>query len=137
MKRDLKTITIFLRASHALEQIIKDEVLSHGLSLSEFGVLEALYHKGPLNVNQVISKVLIPNSSMSYVIDQLVNKGLISKTKDAIDKRVYRLDLKQSGRDFMEQMYPVHEKRLRQVLDKLSVDEEKTLQTLLKKIGKE
>jgi MarR family 2-MHQ and catechol resistance regulon transcriptional repressor len=62
---------------------------------------------------------------------------LISKTKDAIDKRVYRLDLKQSGRDFMEQMYPVHEKRLRQVLDKLSVDEEKTLQTLLKKIGKE
>jgi MarR family 2-MHQ and catechol resistance regulon transcriptional repressor len=64
MKRDLKTITIFLRASHALEQIIKDEVLSHGLSLSEFGVLEALYHKGPLNVNQVISKVLIPNSSM-------------------------------------------------------------------------
>jgi MarR family 2-MHQ and catechol resistance regulon transcriptional repressor len=137
MKRDLKTITIFLRASHALEQIIKDEVLSHGLSLSEFGVLEALYHKGPLNVNQVISKVLIPNSSMSYVIDQLVNKGLISKTKDAIDKRVYRLDLKQSGHDFMEQMYPVHEKRLRQVLDKLSVDEEKTLQTLLKKIGKE
>ncbi len=137
MKRDLKTITIFLRASHALEQIIKDEVLSHGLSLSEFGVLEALYHKGPLNVNQVISKVLIPNSSMSYVIDQLVNKGLISKTKDAIDKRVYRLDLKQSGHDFMEQMYPVHEKRLRQVLDKLSVEEEKTLQTLLKKIGKE
>jgi MarR family 2-MHQ and catechol resistance regulon transcriptional repressor len=136
MKRDLKTITIFFRASHALEQVIKDEVLSHGLSLSEFGVLEALYHKGPLNVNQVISKVLIPNSSMSYVIDQLVSKGLITKTKDAIDKRVYRLDLKTAGRDFMDQMYPIHEQRLRQVLDRMTVEEEKTLQTLLKKIGK-
>lgn len=137
MSRDLKTITIFFRTSHTLEQVIKQEVLSHGLSLSEFGVLEALYHKGPLTVNQVIEKVLIPNSSMSYVIDQLVAKGLISKTKDTIDKRVYRLELEEAGHNFIAMMYPLHEKRLRKVLDKLTADEEKQLQILLKKLGKE
>ncbi len=137
MERDLKTVTILLRSGHTLAEIIKDDVQSHGLSLSEFMVMEALYHKGSLTVNQVIQKILIPNSSLSYVIEQLKTKGLITKKRDKIDRRVYHLNLTSSGHQFISQIYPIHQQILRERLNRLTHDEEMMLQTLLKRIGKD
>jgi MarR family 2-MHQ and catechol resistance regulon transcriptional repressor len=136
MKQDLKTITILFRATRTLEDIIKREVESYGISLSEFMVMEALFHKGTLSVNEVLSKILIPNSSMSYVIDQLLTKGLIEKNRDFDDHRIYRLNLTEAGTRFMKKIYPRHQRALRLILDKLSLDEEMLLQESLKKIGK-
>ena len=136
MKRDLKTVTILMRAGHRLEEIIRQDVQAHGLTLSEFGTLEALFHKGTLTVAEVIEKILVPHSSMSYVIERLVEKGLIVKEQDDVDRRVYRLSLTEAGSVYISSVYPIHEKALRKVLDVLSVEEEEKLQQLLKKIGK-
>ena len=135
--RDLKTMTIMFRASNKLEEIVKKEVATFGLSLSEFMVLEALHHKGKLSVNAVLDKVLIPNSSLSYVLELLVSKGLIIREQDENDRRVYVLSLTEAGRAFIKKVYPSHKKKLRERLDRLSEEEEKTLQSLLKKIGKD
>ncbi len=137
MNTDIKTLTIFLRTYGTLRDHIKNGVQSHGLSLSEFGVLEVLYHKGTLTVAAVVAKVLIANSSMTYVIEQLCEKGLILKERDPVDKRVFNLSLTAAGRHFMDEIYPLHHEKVRQVFDRLSAEEEKTLQTLLKNIGKE
>ena len=137
MTQDIKTITILFRASHRIEEVVKLEVQTFGLNISEFMVLEVLFHKGPLPVNAVLDKILIPNSSMSYVIDLLVSKGLISKQKDAVDKRVYLLKLTPEGLRFIQKVYPEHKKKLKEILNHLSNEEEQTLQTLLKRIGKE
>jgi len=137
MSRDLKTLTILMRASHRLEAIVKDEVQAHGLTISEFGTLEALYHKGTLTVAEIVAKILIPNSSMSYVLERLLEKGLIERTQDEGDKRVYRLTLTEAGHNYIREVYPLHQKALRQLLDRLTPDEEEILQQLLKKIGKD
>ena len=73
---------------------------------------------------------------MSYVIYQLLTKGLIEKNRDFDDHRIYRLNLTEAGTTFMKKIYPRHQKALRLILDKLSLDEEKLLQESLKKIGK-
>lgn len=133
---DLKTITILFRAVNTMEKLIRDDVFKYGLNVSEFGVLEALYHKGNLSLKGVIDKVLIPNSSMSYVIDNLVKKNYIIKNQSEKDRRSFMLELSNQGKDLMDKVFIQHQKNLRNVLDVLTENEERALQKSLIKIGK-
>ena len=132
---DLKTITILFRAKNHLDDLIKAQTERFGLNPTEFAALEVLYHKGPLTPNVISAKVLIAQSSMSYVIQRLVEKGLIERTVTHLDKRSALLHLSASGKALMDRVYPDHVATLRQTLDRLSADDELTLQTLLKRIG--
>lgn len=133
---DLKTITILFRTQNKLENIIREDVRCHGLNSSEFGALEVLYHKGPLPVQAIKEKVLIASSSMSYVIERLLDKDLITKSISSKDNRVHHVHLSQKGKGLMDEIYPKHVQTLRQTLNILTSEEELQLQTLLKKIGK-
>ncbi len=135
--RDLKTLTIFFRTRGTLEGLIKRDIASYGLNITEFGTLDALYHKGPLTVNAILEKVLVANSSMSYVLEALGKKGLITRTRNPDDKRSYLIALTDKGKDTFECMYETHRKNMRAHLDVLDDHEEKELQRLLKKIGKQ
>lgn len=133
---DLKTLTTLFRAANAIERVVKEDVFQYGLNVSEFGALEALYHKGPMNVKDVIDKVLIANSSMSYVIENLINKGYIDKKQCLEDKRRFLLDLTPKGKTLMDKIFPRHKNNMRKILDVLDTEEESNLQYYLTKIGK-
>ena len=133
---DLKTITILFRAHNRIESLIREDVRCHGLNISEFGTLEVLYHKGPLPVQTIKNKVLIASSSMSYVIERLMDKDLITKIVDSKDNRIHHVHLSSKGKELMDEIYPKHVQTLRQTLDKLTEEEEKQLHSLLKKLGK-
>jgi MarR family 2-MHQ and catechol resistance regulon transcriptional repressor len=135
VKHDLKTLTILFRATHSFEKWIKEDVQKYGLNTSEFGVLEVLYHKGPLSIQDIKEKVLIASSSMTYVVDQLTRKKVILRKQDISDKRVFKLELSQKGKEFMNAVYPIHAQNLRKYLDRLTPSEEETLRCLLKLIG--
>ncbi len=132
---DLKTITILFRAKNALDEQIKIQTERFGLNPTEFAALEVLYHKGSLTPNVISAKVLIAHSSMSYVIQRLVEKGLIERTISADDKRSVQLSLSSSGRTLMDRVYPDHVATLRSILDRLNPEDERKLQELLKIIG--
>jgi MarR family 2-MHQ and catechol resistance regulon transcriptional repressor len=134
--KDLKTITVLFRAYNSLEKIVKEDVFQYGLNVSEFGVLEALYHKKKLSVKGIIDKVLVPNSSMSYVIENLVNKGYVLKSQSETDRRSYYLELSDKGNELMSKVFPLHKKKMRSILDTLDEDEEGVLQKALVKLGK-
>jgi len=133
---ELKTITVLFRAYNSLEKAVRDDIAKYGLNTSEFGVLEALYHKEKLSVKGVIDKVLTPNSSMSYVIENLVNKGYIKKNQSEKDKRSFVLELTQMGRKMMDVIFPLHKQNIRDILNVLDKEEEIALQKALVKIGK-
>jgi MarR family 2-MHQ and catechol resistance regulon transcriptional repressor len=132
---DLKTITILFRAKNHLDELIKAQTERFGLNPTEFAALEVLYHKGPLTPNVISTKVLIAPSSMTYVIQRLVEKGLIERTITSGDKRSAQLSLSTSGRQLMDRVYPDHVATLRHTLDRLSPTDEQTLRDLLKIIG--
>ena len=137
MSKDLKTLTILFRATNFIQETIKDDVSKHGLNLSEFGALEVLYHKGPLPVQSICEKVLIANSSMSYVIENLIKKELIKKTQNENDRRIHIVDLTEKGRLLFDDVYPKHLDHMRSVIDVLDESEEDELRKLLKKLGKQ
>lgn len=136
MSQDLKSLTILFRAVGSIEERIKKDVARFGLNPSEFGVIEVLYHKGPLQVQTICEKILIAASSMSYVIDKLKKKGYIEAPQDPTDRRVHIVKLTNIGQELMDDIYPKHVATLRSVFDVLSEEEEVMMQELLKRIGK-
>ncbi|MGM0495420.1 MAG: MarR family winged helix-turn-helix transcriptional regulator [Bacillota bacterium] len=133
---NLKTLTIIFRTKDSVEKAIQKDVKNYGLNVTEFGVLEALYHLGDLPIKKIMEKVLITNSSLTYVIEQLEKKNYLQKRKSDQDRRSFILCLTKKGKSLMKKAYEKHEKNMRKILDDLSKEEEKTLQELLKKIGK-
>lgn len=135
--RDLKTITILFRTISKVQEAVKENVSAFSINPTEFAVLEVLFHKGDMTAQQVKEKILIASSSLSYVIEQLQIKKYIEKKQCEKDKRVFYLSLSKYGENFMKDMYPKHQKHMRNMLDVLTEREEEKLQELLKKIGKQ
>jgi DNA-binding MarR family transcriptional regulator len=72
-----------------------------GLGLSDFGVLAALLHKGPLPVNTIGPIVDLTSGSISIAVDRLVAKGLVSLVESAEDRRVRIVALIPRGKDLL------------------------------------
>ncbi len=132
---DLKTMTILFRTFQAVESIARKDIANYGINMTEFAALEALYHKGRLPVQAVCSKVLIANSSMTYVLDKLEQRQLLKRTRDNHDKRTYYVELTHEGKLFIESIFPKHYEVMKLVFDVLNDEEKELINELLKKIG--
>ncbi|MDA3931169.1 MAG: MarR family transcriptional regulator [Tenericutes bacterium] len=133
---DLKAITIMFRATDALGKAIQRDVKTFGLNVTEFGILEALYHLGKMPIKALLEKVLITNSSMSYVVSQLITKEYIYKTQSPTDKRSFVLALTKKGQDLMDEVFQQHKKNMREIISVLTKEEEEQFKIMLKKVGK-
>ena len=79
---------VMMKAMRALTRYAAAGIEETGLGLSDFGVLEALLHKGPLPVNTIGPIVDLTPGSISIAVDRLVEKGLVSRVESAEDRRV-------------------------------------------------
>lgn len=135
MNKQLKAVAIMLRATHALEDILKKDIEAYGINTTEFGVLEYLYHKGTQPMQSIGDKLLMANSSMTYVIDRLIEKKYVKRGKDLEDRRKINIKLTGEGIRFFETIFPTHENKVSQVFSVLSEDELDQMMNLLKKVG--
>ncbi|CCV65285.1 MAG: MarR family transcriptional regulator [Paracholeplasma sp.] len=131
-----KNVTILFRATGSLQQLVKKDVAKHDLNISEFSTLEVLYAKGALSVQDICDLVLIANSSMSYVLDKLEKRQLISRVKNESDKRYFTVSLTEEGQVFMKKVMKEHLKNIQPVFDVLSKEEQEELKRMLKLVGK-
>ncbi len=132
---DLKTMRILFRTVQAIEQIVKKDVKNFCLTVNEFAAMESLYHKGKVSVNEMCQLVLIPNSSMTYVLDKLEVKGYINRKQDIDDKRTFYVELSKKGLEYADEILPKHYAVMRQVFSILNKEEQTYLNTYLKKLG--
>ncbi|MCK9471889.1 MAG: MarR family transcriptional regulator [Bacilli bacterium] len=135
MKNKLKAVTIILRASKSLEKLLKSDISSYGLNTTEFGVLEFLYHRGPQPMSNLCKKLLMANSSMTYVVDNLVKNNYVDKYNDSEDKRSNFVALTEEGEKYIESIFPTHENRISEVFSVLSEEEQESMMESLKKVG--
>ncbi|MDY0214712.1 MAG: MarR family transcriptional regulator [Bacilli bacterium] len=131
-----KTISALLKTSKNYTDLLRSDVLNYNLNLTEFGVLEALYQKGPLKVNELLEKVLVNNSTVSYTISKLVKDGKIMQKRCTDDKRIIYVSLTSEGETLIKEIAPKHYAYINSIGNSLSKDEEKTLRELLKKLNK-
>jgi MarR family 2-MHQ and catechol resistance regulon transcriptional repressor len=105
---------------------------------SDFAVLEALLHKGPLPVNEIGRKVLLTSGSITVAIDRLETKGLVERRAHGTDRRARIVHLTREGRKLITRIYADHAADMEKLAAaSLSKSERKTLIGLLKQIGYE
>jgi MarR family 2-MHQ and catechol resistance regulon transcriptional repressor len=125
-----------MKAFQALMPHAAESIERTNLGDSDFRVLEALLHKGPLPVNTVGPKVWLTPGSISVAVDRLVKKGLVSRKDDPGDRRVRRVELTAKGRALIRRGFREHATAMEAVVSVLSKNERLTLLRLLKKLGK-
>src|SRR5579864_400944 len=127
---------IMMKAFHAVSGYANRSFQSHGLGDSDFRVLEALLHKGPMPVNTIGPKVFLTPGSISVAVDRLLKRGLVTRTNSSEDRRVRVVDLTPSGRRLIEQVFAAHARQVNRLADVLSPKERRQIARGLKAFGK-
>jgi Transcriptional regulators len=127
---------VFMKAFQALFPHAERSIKRTELGDSDFRVLEALLHKGPLPVNTIGPKVWLTPGSISVAVDRLVEKGLVSRKDRAEDRRVREVELTAKGRALITRGFREHAAAMETAVSVLSKNERLTLLRLLKKLGK-
>ena len=129
---------VLWKAARAVEAYAEKSVSELEMCGSDFAVLEALLHKGPLPVNEIGKKVLLTSGSITVAVDRLETKGLVERRAHGTDRRARIVHLTKEGRKVITRAYADHAADMeRLVSDSLTKEERKTLIRLLKKIGYE
>jgi MarR family transcriptional regulator, 2-MHQ and catechol-resistance regulon repressor len=132
---ELKAVTVILRTSQAIQEVIRKDVVKYGLNPTEFSVLELLYHKGDQPTQMIGKKILLSSGSITYVVDKLVNKNYVIRKACPKDRRVTYAALTNTGIELMNRIFPKHKLIMEKVFDQLESDEINETIELLKRIG--
>lgn len=107
-----------------------------GLSPTEWAVLAHLYRHGLEPMAKISQTISVTTGNVTYLIDKLVERGLVRRQPCAKDRRVIYAVLTDKGKQVMDELFPTYvEKIAAMLLSKLSVDELATLKVLLTKLG--
>jgi MarR family 2-MHQ and catechol resistance regulon transcriptional repressor len=127
---------VLWKAHKAVEAVDKASIAATGLGLTDFAVLEALLHKGPMAVNTIGKKVLLTSGSISTAVNRLEERGMVIRKRDPSDRRVFRVHLTSAGRQSVETAYRRHSRNLEKTAAALNEKERRALVFLLKKLGR-
>ena len=126
---------VLWKAEKAVERIDQQSIADTCLCVSDFAIMEALLHKGPLQIGQVGEKVLLTSGSMTAAVNRLERNGYVKRIKKFEDARCCEVALTRKGRKIIETAYPKHEKNLEKLAEGLTPEERNELVRLLKKLG--
>jgi MarR family 2-MHQ and catechol resistance regulon transcriptional repressor len=136
---DLSAIHLWLvlwKASRAVEAQALRSIARFGMVQSDFGVLEALLHRGPLSAKQLGAKVLLTSGSITAAVDRLAARGLVRRENDARDRRACIVQLTAAGRRLIERAFAQHRAEMEEALAGFSIGERRELLPLLRRLGR-
>jgi MarR family 2-MHQ and catechol resistance regulon transcriptional repressor len=123
------------RAAESVGRRVNDHLQEAGLTTSQFGVLEALYHRGPMQVGQLGEKILKSSGNMTLVIDNLEKRGLARRERREDDRRCVEVHLTAAAAELIEQLLPGHVAGIVATFAVLTAEEQGTLAALCRKLG--
>jgi len=131
----LQLVIALARAYQAVEQGVRPHLIQCGLGMTEFAVLEVLYHKGALPLGELRDRILVTGASTTYVVKKLEERGLMRRRTCAEDQRVVFGELTAKGQALIDEVFPAHVDRLREVMAGLSVSEKHATTRLLRRLS--
>lgn len=113
------SLSFFVSLSKLNKTIVsaaKERIKPHGLNMTEFAILELLLHKGMQNAQHIGERILLTSGSVTYVVNALEKRGLVTRAECKEDRRVVYVDLTPAGRDCIETVFPEHAAHIAQML---------------------
>ena len=134
-RRALTAFIRFSRAFQTVDRTIRETFRAHDLTSGQFGVLEALYHLGPMHQGTLGEKLLQSKGNISTIITNLEDRGLVVRRRDEDDRRYVSVHLTDDGKCLIADIFPAHVQRIQETFSVLDDDEIEELGRLCKKLG--
>lgn len=132
------TLNAFIKLMRATESIntrLNRHLAEEDLTISQFGVLEALLHLGPLNQKALGEKLLKSGGNITLVIDNLEKSGCVERQRNPDDRRSVLVHLTDKGENFISSFFPQHLEEIKKEFSVLSRQEKEALARICKKLG--
>ncbi len=134
-KLALATYVKLMRAAESVTVRTHRHLAEAGLTPTQFGVLEALHHLGPLCQRDIGRKILKSSGNITTVIDNLERRGLVKRRTDPDDRRFVRVDLSAEGQTLIAQLFPRHAAGIADEMEILDDRELHDLARLCRRVG--
>jgi MarR family transcriptional regulator, 2-MHQ and catechol-resistance regulon repressor len=134
--RALGALINLVRASDSLRARLSLKLEASGLTAAQFGVLESIYHLGPMCQKTVAKKLLRSGGNITVVVDNLERHGLVRRERQADDRRMVEIHLTPRGRKLIEHVFPRHVEEVVKEFSALDPGEQEELRRLCRKLGK-
>ncbi len=135
--RALNTFIKLQRAAESLNARLQPELTRAGLTVSQFGVLEALLHLGPMCQKELGQKLLQSGGNITMVINNLEKRNLVKRTRDRQDRRYVQVALTAEGRNLIVELFPGHARAIAGQMEVLSAAEQDSLAAFCRRLGKQ
>ena len=134
-ERSLKLFVVLSRAMNAVTAHLEWHPDRNELTMTEFGILEALLHKGPLLLGDVQKKILLSSGGVTYTIDRLAEKGLVERQECKSDRRAKYAALTLKGQALIKRLFQDQATRIEEMMSILSAREQEDAIALVRKLG--
>lgn len=137
-EKERKVLNAFIKLMRATDSINNRLNKYHAeanLTVTQFGVLEALYHLGAINQKALGEKLLKSGGNITLVVDNLEKSGMVERQQDPSDRRSMLIHLTEDGEEFISSYFPHHLERIKEEFDVLSENELEQLASICKKLG--
>lgn len=131
----LDTYIKLIRAAESVMARVYRAAELDGLTNSQFGVLEALLHLGPLCQRELGAKILKSSGNITMVIDNLEKRSLVERRRDRGDRRYVTVHLRPEGQALIEDIFPRHMERIKNQIGTLSAEDQQHLSRLCRTLG--
>jgi len=137
-KDEVRALNTYIKLQRAAETSLNrtTRLLSdHNLTLSQFAVLEALYHLGQMSQVDLANKLLKSTGNMTSVLKGMEKRDLIHRERSETDNRYMEVTLTDSGRNLIAGYFPQHVALIVEDMSALTTDEQEELARICKKLG--
>lgn len=136
--KEIRSLNAFIKLTRAADSLtarLSRLSTIEGLTSTQFGVLESLYHLGTMCPGEISKKVLKSSGNITLVIDNLEKRGLVRRVRDQKDRRMIMVSITQRGLDLIKTILPGHVSAIVEEMNVLTPDEQEQLGGLCKKLG--
>jgi MarR family 2-MHQ and catechol resistance regulon transcriptional repressor len=135
-ERALRLWIALARCYSTFARAVAGKVQEYGLTTPQFGILEALYHLGPLSLGELADKLLVTGGNVTYVMDRLEDQGLVYRERSPQDRRIIQAKLTEQGKELIARVFPGHGDYIERLAGHLDESEQEEMRALLKKLGR-
>ena len=137
-REEIRALDAYIKLMRAAESVtarLGRLLASAGLSVSQFGVMEALYHLGPMPQCDLARKLLKSGGNITTVVDNIERRRLVRRERAGEDRRFVTVHLSKEGRRLIAGFFPRHARAIVCEMSALRHAELETLGRLCRSLG--
>jgi MarR family 2-MHQ and catechol resistance regulon transcriptional repressor len=135
---EVRALNAFIKLARAADSVasrINAHLSGEGLSVSQFGAMEALFHLGPMCQKTLGEKLLKSGGNVTVIVDNLEKRRLVQRTRDSADRRLITVSLTDAGRETISRIIPDHVRRVVSEMSTLTSKQQEQLSALCRAVG--